>query len=457
MANRLNLDWSLITTNERSSFVNSYIMQTQFTKNPLTEDELETIANYVLWGKDEDGTSVVQRKEIELETRNATWTRKAPESLDALLETPTFNENTIAQNDAPRAKNVRIVFDREKALRECPPPLVSVFTDLFTQIDQLDLIINYYDLAHGKRKNPPRPELLAAFSEADQLKYRTKADSLSQYRYLKLRHLLVELRKQQFTLRDTYTTPIQLETTNRVPVEAPSPLTFDADIIVLPCGVASTHPTQKLVFSPMDELLPSNLTQIQLNQITKTYWERKDNAKQLRRTNIFDFTNVEHVSNLFLQFFELSDAAALNELDSTTAALLSTLNYYTEMADLTPAQCDILELKKQGLRNQEIADRINQSHNKTYTANYISTIFRQKIVKQINEAALYHERVIQSLPYPEEFKACSTCGHLLLRDGQNFVRKSRAKDGYAGRCKRCDKADRQYKKDLQEKYNNGLK
>ena len=58
--NRLKLDWSLNTSIERQAFINQYIGQLI---NP-TPDELETMANYVLWGKDADGQSCVQRKEI---------------------------------------------------------------------------------------------------------------------------------------------------------------------------------------------------------------------------------------------------------------------------------------------------------------------------------------------------------------------------------------------------------
>jgi hypothetical protein len=73
-------------------------------------------------------------------------------------------------------------------------------------------------------------------------------------------------------------------------------------------------------------------------------------------------------------------------------------------------------------------------------------IYRQKIIPAIIEAVQYHLRVCENLFFPEEFKECNTCGRLLLRDSYNFVRKSRSKDGFTNRCKRCDKADRERKK-----------
>ena len=72
-ANRLKLDFSIQSTDGRRDFVNEYVTQPQFQRVPLTSDELETIANYILWGKDSDGLNVTQRGEIQIETRNKTW------------------------------------------------------------------------------------------------------------------------------------------------------------------------------------------------------------------------------------------------------------------------------------------------------------------------------------------------------------------------------------------------
>ena len=61
------------------------------------------------------------------------------------------------------------MFSRKEALAKCPDYLRESFVDLFRRIDELDLTINYYDLAHGRRKNPPRPELVARFTPEEQL------------------------------------------------------------------------------------------------------------------------------------------------------------------------------------------------------------------------------------------------------------------------------------------------
>lgn len=82
----------------------------------------------------------------------------------------------------------REVFSRKEALAKCPDYLVQTFKELFAQIDELDLMINYYELNHNKRKNPPREELLAKFTEEEQSALAEKVTHWNQYKYLKMRH-----------------------------------------------------------------------------------------------------------------------------------------------------------------------------------------------------------------------------------------------------------------------------
>ena len=48
MTNRLHLDFHLETNKERTAFVEEYIKRDEFIYKPLTQDELKTIANYIL-------------------------------------------------------------------------------------------------------------------------------------------------------------------------------------------------------------------------------------------------------------------------------------------------------------------------------------------------------------------------------------------------------------------------
>lgn len=177
MANRLRLDFSIEKQTDRAAFLDQYLLSPEFVKRPPTSEELETMANYVLWGKNENGLNARQEKLYDIKSKHSTWDNTANESLENLMEQPGFNEASLQAIGSVPTKATREVFSRSKTLEECPDHLKPIFTDLFHQIDELDLKINYYDLEHNRRKNPPRPQLLAKFSEEEQEKLREAASS----------------------------------------------------------------------------------------------------------------------------------------------------------------------------------------------------------------------------------------------------------------------------------------
>ena len=441
MANRLHLDFSIPGTQERKDFVDEYIQRPEFIRVPLTEDELETIANYILWGKDPDGMSCTQRGEIQIETRNKTWQRDDTESLDAMMESPTFNEASLRRPTEARTRIAREVFDRDEALAQCPSHMRPVFEELFARIDRLEMQIHFYEFAHGKRKEEPRASLLRKFTPAQIEAAQKLASTWNQYKYLKQRHLIVELRRDQFTLRDSYIEK-HMRHTPPEPDLDPVNLDFGAEIPVFPIGLLG-EPFSNLVFKPQTELNPYTYTEDEIDTLIRHYWSKK---QQSRPQLFFDFGELEHVYELFGQLNELEEDLDVLPIESNLKKLLDTLRYYIALTDLTEVQAEILDLKINKVKNQDIADQINKKYGKSYTANYISTIFRQKIIPQINETAQFHALIIENMCFEENFKKCNSCGEWLLIDAQNFVRKSRSKDGFSTKCKKCDRADRQKKK-----------
>ena len=439
--NRLHLDFSISGTNERKDFVDQYVQRPEFISKPLSEDELETIANYILWGKDNDGLNCTQRGEIQIETRNKTWQRDDTESLDAMMESPTFNEASLRRPTEARIKIAREVFDRQKALEECPNHMRAVFQDLFDRIDKLEMSIHFYEFAHGKRKEGPRAALLKRFDQSEIATAEQIASKWNQFKYLKQRHLIVELRREQFTLRDSYVER-HLRHSPPEPDLDPVHLDFDAEIPVFPLGLVGA-PFSDLVFKSDDKLNPFTYTEKELDVLTHHYWNKKS---QSRPQLFFDFGELEHVYELFGQLNELEEELDDLPIESNLKKLLDTLKYYISLTDLSEAQQEILDLKINKQKNQDIADIINKKYGKSYTANYISTIFRQKIIPRINETAQFHAFIIENMCFEENFKKCNGCGKILLVDAENFVRKSRSKDGFSTKCKKCDRADRQRKK-----------
>lgn len=433
--NRLKLDFSLETAQERAAFIETYIVQFP----DLTPSEASTIADYLLWGKTEDGTPLGAGTDLKTK-----WTKtNETESLDAVLENPTMaNTQLYALNDAIILKKGRNVFNREEAREKAPEYLKKTFEDLWRLIDEIELEINFYEERVGKRDKPPRKELLDRFTEEDIEHIRARSQKLNQYKYLKLRHRLKELRTEQFTIRDSYKPTFNI--TQSIYSPKNNSFVFDCDVEVLPLGVKEGV-IGDLIFDI--EFDPGALNDRQLNLINELIWKKKN--VDCAAAKIFDFRELDAVYQLYLFKDEFSDRLEQVKFDhvveNNLENLLDTLNFYESIADLTDIQQEILRLKEKKEKNIDIAGYINKKYGKSYTANYISTIFKQKIIVKINEAVKLHQDTIENCFFKENFKRCTDCGRILLLDGRNWVKKSRSKDGFQNRCKRCERELRKKK------------
>jgi hypothetical protein len=109
-------------------------------------------------------------------------------------------------------------------------------------------------LLHGKRIKPIRTELLNKFSEEELRTLRERVTHWNQYHYLKQRHQLVELRREQYTLRDSYK-KIMFTQDDDAYAEPPI-IDFDAGIEVLPLGLKHEGRVAGVVFRNWSELNP---------------------------------------------------------------------------------------------------------------------------------------------------------------------------------------------------------
>jgi hypothetical protein len=259
-----------------------------------------------------------------------------------------------------------------------------------------------------------------------------------------MRHELVELRREQYTLRDSYRKIMFSQPTEDY--TEPFTMDFDVSVDVFPLGLWYDDLTSAHVFRTWRELDLDSIPESDLRLISDLYWKKEQSAQSTSNSsqpNWFDFRELEHVYQLLNYLFELRDSAEEDTNFSNTSPLLRTLQFYIDHAELSDIQREILDMKLHKKKNTDIAWDINHKYNKTYTPNYISTIFRQRIIPRINEAAIMHKEIISNIFFPENFKRCSTCGELKLRCPENFTRKSRANDGFSSRCKICEKKARQ--------------
>lgn len=131
--NRLNLDFSLQYIDERVEFVNKYIEKKEFAANPLTNQEIETIGNYILWGKDrKTGLNPRQDGSLIMPSKFGDWADDAKcDSLDSLVEQPGFNEAQLCGNTKVATRIKKEKFSRKQALESAPDHIRVILEQLF--------------------------------------------------------------------------------------------------------------------------------------------------------------------------------------------------------------------------------------------------------------------------------------------------------------------------------------
>ena len=437
--NRLKLNWDIVLRKDRIAFVEQYLP----TLDKPTEDELATMANYILWGKEKleekDGHARVKHEGLIIETRSKDWTDDRAVSLEGLLETPGFSENDFAR---PTYKKQKSIFSRTEARNLASPLVLSALEDLWRHIDSTDLIINFYDLAHDKRKTPIRQELLNRFTPAELESFQSYAASLTPRRYLKLKHELVELRRQQYTYQDSYKQTIFSKPSNNSIYYKPEEhLEFGDDIPILPLSICYNAPLYKKLFNPNRFPAPEDFTDSELQKISSILWTPAQYSLEA-----FDFSNSKHLYKLYETIGTLREKVEDEELDenSTLVQFLNTAAAYEGLAQLEPLHKDILNWKIEKKTNPEIQSLIQEKYHHLYQQNYVSTLYK-KTLDTIAETAAFHRTVCENLFFPEEFKKCKDCGRSLLLTNRDWVKRARSKDGFSPRCKHCEKIKRDSK------------
>lgn len=401
MPMRFKLDYSCDrTSQERLQYL---IDNVDFEK--LTKKDLEICADYVLYGRDpeRDNTSAVDRHEVFIKTRYSSWQKTEPVSLEALLENPAFDEGTLK---------------KEKYIYKKPKPHIDRDDQRIQQIpgmkelwEQIDKLARKIDLATGKIQ-PNEGE------EVPQL------DSKQLYH---LKHWLIDLRKEQYKLKDTVIQ--EMAPPKNYGHYYNSPIDFQMNYPVFPCGIASKENDEDFKHPYM------NGRPFVAKDLDHEIEVLRQNGKPY-----FNFLDKDHIYQLCLKYYEIKDFAE-HYPDSPLHGLLDTLDYYIEKANLSEQQKLIVEGKKKRLLNKEICEQLMSQLGIYHQENYVSTIWN-KACQLIADAADLHYDEWCCKDYEPAWKKCNCCGELLLRDPRNFVRKTKAPDGLTNRCKRCDQKKR---------------
>ena len=151
----------------------------------------------------------------------------------------------------------------------------------------------------------------------------------------------------------------------------------------------------------------------------------------------FSLMNEEIVSLFLNNYSKLKE----DSYDQFEGDMWYQVQVFEELCDRAladyPILYRILELKIDKLQNSEIREILQKEFNKTYTPEYISSLWCNKIPSIIAIQALedFIFEQYKAKDYP--FKKCTKCGQLKPAHNQFFSKNKTSADGWYSICKRC--------------------
>ena len=363
------LDYNLQAYQERLGLVNFLISQGELDQCPPSE--LDKVTNYLLYAEDVDA-------EVELKEGN-----KRKVSYEELIES-TLGENTIQnQKEASIYKVPKPRIDREE---DADIPGIH---DLWEAIDNITEQYQYCkDVLDGKRDMDPDRKLIPTY----QVKYF-------------LREWMIDLRKEQFLLKDIF-----------------------KPVVCIAAGF-------------------------------RGYSEPKDEIGMCIGPNILcdgalmiDFGDWRHIYAL-LKYYSGMKAKTIDNPYSPWWEVYDFLEELVDRVRWTPEHWHILVRKIDKIPNEQIAKELFDINGKSYSVNYISTIWKQHITKQIVKYAYlwWNEHIHKpdgTMKNMIHWRICPKCGRMLYADELNF---NRYADGtYKEICKDCIYKEKLAKEKLKE-------
>ena len=164
--------------------------------------------------------------------------------------------------------------------------------------------------------------------------------------------------------------------------------------------------------------------------------DKNGNVQSDGRINLFD---PKHIS-IILRNYQALKEWTKGKFSNDTWYLIEDLDNLINQTLKTafPLYYDLLRYKIKGMSNQEIQNYLFQKYNIKYTTQYISSLWCNKIPKLLAEKAQenyliwYYTNVEKGT-----WKKCSRCGQIKLAHNRFFSKNKTSKDGFYSICKEC--------------------
>lgn len=385
-----------------------------------TQTELEQMGSYILYGKDENGKNAVQRGETY--DGNSRRFNSFKKTEDKVLSLDEVLDNPLADQQKLRPAHERYVYVSRKTTIKRPKydkktgELIDIgdgdIPGIWTVWDSVDRLEHW--IAILEKKIPPDESTMVV-----------EVDS---YRLYQLKHQLIDLRRHQYYLKDSYKPTLHFQ--------------------------GCDHPKQQFINWAEDAAYWMPLDQWQrkvnnslLHSISKNLDDYETRINSDGETEVrwvvsrhtFNWEDPNHIKAL-INNYQLMYDFFKEKLDTYGRTLIFDFERYREMANLSPVREFILDKKIQRVPPQEISFLLQEQFGLKYTENYIGHIVLHEIPEKIAAVATRNRMLLET---PEEDrKVCYRCGRALPRNTFFYSRNRNRKDGFSSVCKECEKIRR---------------
>lgn len=365
--NELKLDYTLQDPGARNELVKKIIEQTP--PQRLTPKYLQLLSDYLVFAMDKE-----ERKKKNIITDNRMVTvNKRETSFEGLVEKFQNGEDGI-YNIITNDKN--IIFTPKISITEEDIQTIPGMKQLRDAIAQIEA---QEKVATGKR------------------------------RFL-LKKQLIEMRKEQYVLKNTFKPPIY-------------------------CLNATKS----------------------FNRITLEEKISVNEDGSLKIEGNFSLLNPDHVSAVLCNYSRIKQDC-WGQFSSDSYYMIQDLeNLVDETLEKDfPLYYDLLIYKIDGKTNEEIQSLLERDYGVRHSVEYISSLWRNKIPKMIAEQAR-KDWLIWHYTFEEkgQWKKCSRCGQIKLAHNMFFSKNNTSKDGFYSICKDCRNAKTKAKRMLTRKQAQG--
>ena len=415
MRKKYSLDFSIIRDTDRCAAVKEII--DNLDRDP-SATELEQMASYILYGKDENGQNAIQRNECTDRDTKRYKSYKTKDdkvqSLDEIMEAPGFDEQQVKSAYKRQSYTVpkpTIVMPRyDKKTGEMIDPGDSDLPFMKEQWEAIERWQRMLDIAQGRI--PPK--------EGDTI----VSDS---YRIYQLKHNLIDIRKHQYYIKDTYRPSLHFQN-----LDHPKPQFYDW----------SSDAFYWIPFAEWQKRVDHSYTS-RVSRNLKDYETRGEGdqleVKWVVCEHTFDWENPKHVRAL-LNHYQTIYESMHDKLNTYSCTLLWDLDRYISMCNFSELRLFFIQLRKWGMAYEDILEEMRAKYATEYSPNYLVSVISNEIPSRIAKVAKMMR--LENEYKDDQRKTCIHCNRKLPADPLFFSRNNSHKDGLSNTCKECDRANR---------------